>query len=60
VRDDAVRVEALSVLSGFRTEFYRCLTARADVLFEVADALLCPMDRSPFVWPSVYARACWF
>jgi hypothetical protein len=41
VRDDAARVEALAVLSRFRTEFYRCLTARADALFEVTDALLC-------------------
>ena len=28
-------------LAGFRREFYRCLTARADALFEVTDALLC-------------------
>lgn len=41
VLDDAARVEALAVLSAFRSEFYRCLTARADVLFEVTDALLC-------------------
>jgi len=41
VRDDAARVETLSVLSTFRTKFYRCLTARADALFEVSDALLC-------------------
>ena len=41
VLDDAARVEALAVLSTFRTEFYRCLTARADALFEVTDALLC-------------------
>jgi hypothetical protein len=41
VRDDAARVEALAVLSGFRTEFYRSLTARADALFELTDALLC-------------------
>ena len=41
VLDDAARVEALAVLSTFRTEFYRCLTARADALFEATDALLC-------------------
>jgi hypothetical protein len=41
VRDDAVRVEALSQLSAFRTEFYRCLTARTDALFEATDAVLC-------------------
>jgi DDE superfamily endonuclease len=28
-------------LSAFRTGFYRCLTARADTLFEATDALLC-------------------
>jgi hypothetical protein len=28
--EDAARVESLRVLSGFRTDFYRCLTARAD------------------------------
>jgi hypothetical protein len=28
-------------LSQFRTDFYACLTARADALFELCDALLC-------------------
>ncbi|HEV7712347.1 MAG TPA: NF041680 family putative transposase [Asanoa sp.] len=28
-------------LAGFRREFHRCLTARGDALFELADALLC-------------------
>lgn len=28
-------------LDGFRREFYRCLTARADALFEVCDSVLC-------------------
>jgi hypothetical protein len=28
-------------LSGFRGELYRCFTARADALFELADAVLC-------------------
>ena len=37
----AVRVEALKVSSGFRTDFHGCPTARADALFELADALLC-------------------
>src|SRR3954452_5854245 len=37
----AARVEALGVLSGFRTDFYDALSARADALFELADALLC-------------------
>nr|WP_326828187.1 NF041680 family putative transposase [Streptomyces sp. NBC_01751] len=39
--DDAARVESLAVLSEFRADFYDCLTARADALFELADALLC-------------------
>jgi hypothetical protein len=39
--DNAARVESLAVLSGFRTDFYRCVTARADALFELTDALLC-------------------
>jgi hypothetical protein len=34
-------VEALSVLSGFRDGFYDCLDARADALFELADAAIC-------------------
>ena len=32
---------ALGDLSGFRQDFYRCLTARADALFELTDAALC-------------------
>src|SRR5439155_20553010 len=32
---------ALGDLSRFRQEFYRCLTARADTLFELTDAVLC-------------------
>jgi hypothetical protein len=39
--DDAARVESLTVLSRFRTDFYTCLPARADALFELTDALLC-------------------
>ena len=38
---DAADVEALSGLSGFRAGFYECLTARADALFELADAAIC-------------------
>jgi DDE superfamily endonuclease len=41
VCDDAARVEALSVLSAFRAGFYRALTARADALFELTEAVLC-------------------
>jgi DDE superfamily endonuclease len=32
---------ALELLAAFRGELYRCLTARADSLFELADAVLC-------------------
>lgn len=39
--DAQMRVEALGVLSGFRMEFYGCLAARADALFELAEAVLC-------------------
>jgi hypothetical protein len=41
LQGDAARVEAMRVLSGFRYELYGCLTARADVLFELTDAVLC-------------------
>jgi hypothetical protein len=34
-------VEAAEELAGFRRELHRCLTARADALFELTDALLC-------------------
>ncbi|MFE3560725.1 NF041680 family putative transposase [Streptomyces sp. NPDC059193] len=36
-----VRREPLEELSRFRGEFYSCLTARSDALFELADAVLC-------------------
>ncbi|MFD9687047.1 hypothetical protein ACFY2K_36905 [Kitasatospora sp. NPDC001309] len=39
--DDADRVESLSGLSCFRADFYDCLTARADALFELTNALQC-------------------
>ncbi|MFG2715343.1 NF041680 family putative transposase [Streptomyces goshikiensis] len=35
------RREPLAELSRFRGEFYSCLTARSDGLFELADAVLC-------------------
>ena len=38
---DVAGVEALSGLSRFRAGFYECLTARADALFELADAAIC-------------------
>ena len=41
VQDACARVEPLNGLSGFRLEFYDCLAARADGLFELVDAMLC-------------------
>ncbi|WP_262402285.1 transposase [Actinomadura sp. CNU-125] len=38
---DADVAGALGELSRFRQEFYQCLTARADALFELTDAVLC-------------------
>ena len=38
---DAMQAGALGELSGFRQEFYRCLPARADALFELVEAVLC-------------------
>src|SRR2546430_10626822 len=38
---DACDVEPLVVLSRFRRDFHACLPARADELFELADAVLC-------------------
>ena len=40
VHDDRP-TDALGELAGFRQEFYSCLTARADALFELCDAVLC-------------------
>lgn len=37
----AARVESLTALSRFRAGFYACLTARADALFELTEAVLC-------------------
>ncbi len=38
---DPDREAAFGELTSFRHEFYGCLSARADVLFELADAVLC-------------------
>jgi hypothetical protein len=38
---DTGTVGVLGDLSRFRREFYQCLTARADALFELTDAVLC-------------------
>jgi hypothetical protein len=35
------RADAIEVLAGFRERFCRCMTRRADALFELAGALLC-------------------
>jgi DDE superfamily endonuclease len=39
--EPAADVEFPAVLSRFRRDFHACLTARADELFELADAVLC-------------------
>jgi DDE superfamily endonuclease len=39
--EHACDVEPLAVLSRFRVDFHACLTARADELSELADAVLC-------------------
>src|ERR671924_984643 len=39
--EPAAGVESLAVLSRFRLDLHACLTARADELFELADAVLC-------------------
>jgi hypothetical protein len=41
LQDCAACVEPLAVLSRFRLDFHACLTARADELSELADAVLC-------------------
>jgi DDE superfamily endonuclease len=38
---DGVLAGALGAVSAFRRDFYRCLTRRADALFELCDAVLC-------------------
>jgi hypothetical protein len=40
--DQAETIEGCrALLAGFRREFHRCLTRRADALFELCDAVLC-------------------
>jgi DDE superfamily endonuclease len=41
LQDYAAGVEPLALLSRFRLDFHACLTARADELSELADAVLC-------------------
>jgi hypothetical protein len=41
LQDCVTGVEPLAVLSRFRLDFHACLTARADELSELADAVLC-------------------
>jgi hypothetical protein len=46
--EDAVQDEPgdeREMLASFRGELYRCLSRRADALFELADAVLCKQDR---------------
>src|SRR4051794_32736857 len=40
--DQSPDVEAADPLRGFRSALYRCFGRRADELFELTDALLCP------------------
>ena len=39
--EGAEGADAAGLLAGFRRELHACLTARADALFELADAVLC-------------------
>jgi len=39
--EDLPEADQVRRLAGFRGELYRCLTARADELFDLADAVLC-------------------
>ena len=39
--EHAAGVESLAVLSRFRLDLRRCLAARGDELFDLADAVLC-------------------
>ena len=57
VLHERAAVEALSGLSGFRDGFYDCLDARADALFELADAAICTTARSPR-WHSCRWQRC--
>ncbi|NUR60754.1 MAG: transposase [Catenulispora sp.] len=41
VADPFRRVEAIGELSAFRLDFYDCLDARSDALFELVEAMLC-------------------
>ena len=41
LHEDGTGVESLAEVCRFRDTFYRCLGARADARFELADALLC-------------------
>jgi len=55
-------VSALGELSRFRHEFHACLTARADALFGLTDAVLCadgPVTSLVDLtwWPSTAADA---
>ena len=43
---DPGREAAVGELARFRHGFYGCLPARADALFELADAVLCTEGRS--------------
>lgn len=38
---ESAKVDPFTVLSRFQVAFYDCLYTRADVLFELTDAVLC-------------------
>jgi hypothetical protein len=50
VLDDAARVESLTVLSRFRTDFYACLPAPTDALFELTDRVVAGGRAPVKVW----------
>lgn len=39
--DQNARRDAFDFTSHFRDDYYRCLTRRGDMLFELTDAMLC-------------------
>ena len=45
LQDHATCVESAAVLAQFRRDFHQCLTARADELFELTDAVLCAEEK---------------
>ncbi|GGN11611.1 hypothetical protein GCM10010109_21780 [Actinoplanes campanulatus] len=46
----ADRAEAIDVSAQFREQLHRCMTRRADALFELVDALWCTGGPVPHSW----------